>query len=145
MIDFDSLIDLKEYIKDTMQEVLENEIYEEVVKLEQEVIEDVVYGWGIPVKYVRRGYDGGIIDDSNIVIDEIRVTENGIGIDIVNNTPIKGQVEIYKNGDKFIIEDGTFSYKDISLKGIKFNVYIFNVQDGIKIDYKTGESFLENN
>ena len=33
MIDFDSLIDLKEYIKDTMQEVLENEIYEEVVKL----------------------------------------------------------------------------------------------------------------
>ena len=90
MIDFDSLIDLKEYIKDTMQEVLENEIYEEVVKLEQEVIEDVVYGWGIPVKYVRRGYDGGIIDDSNIVIDEIRVAENGVGIDIVNNTPIKG-------------------------------------------------------
>lgn len=28
-------------------------------------------------------------------------------------------------------------------KGIKFNIYIYNVQPGIKIDYKTGDSELE--
>lgn len=28
-------------------------------------------------------------------------------------------------------------------KGIQFNVYIYNVQEGISIDYKTGESSLE--
>lgn len=28
-------------------------------------------------------------------------------------------------------------------KGIKFNVYIYNVQDGINIDYKTGDSALK--
>ena len=27
-------------------------------------------------------------------------------------------------------------------KGIKFNVYIYNVQDGIEIDYKNGDSHL---
>ena len=27
-------------------------------------------------------------------------------------------------------------------KGIKFNVFIYNIQDGIKIDYKTGDSSL---
>ena len=27
--------------------------------------------------------------------------------------------------------------------GVKFNIYIYNVQPGIEIDYKTGESKLE--
>lgn len=29
-------------------------------------------------------------------------------------------------------------------KGVKFNVFVYNVQDGIQIDYKTGDSSLEN-
>ena len=28
-------------------------------------------------------------------------------------------------------------------KGIKFNVFIYNVQEGIEIDYKTGDSKLK--
>ena len=28
-------------------------------------------------------------------------------------------------------------------KGIKFNVFIYNVQEGIEIDYKTGKSKLK--
>ena len=28
-------------------------------------------------------------------------------------------------------------------KGIKFNIYIYNVQEGINIDYKTGDSSLK--
>ena len=29
-------------------------------------------------------------------------------------------------------------------EGIKFNVFVYNVQDGVIIDYKTGKSKLEN-
>ena len=28
-------------------------------------------------------------------------------------------------------------------QGVKFNVFVYNVQDGIEIDYKTGESQLK--
>ena len=35
-----------------------------------------------------------------------------------------------------------FSIEDEG-KGVKFNVYIYNVQDGIEIDYKTGQSKLK--
>lgn len=35
-----------------------------------------------------------------------------------------------------------YSVED-SGKGIKFNVYIYNVQDGIEINYKTGDSKLK--
>ncbi len=59
-----------------------------------------------------------------------------------NNTPIKGQVEIYKNGDKFIVEDETFSYESISLKGIKFNVYAdedIKSADGNYLYYNKGD------
>ena len=29
-------------------------------------------------------------------------------------------------------------------KGIKFNVFVYNIEDGIIIDYKTGDSKLAN-
>ena len=59
-----------------------------------------------------------------------------------DNTPIKGQVEIFKNGEKFVVEDGTFSYKDISLKGIKFNIYAdedIKSADGNYLYYNKGD------
>ena len=58
------------------------------------------------------------------------------------NKPIKGQVEIYKNGEKFVIENGTFSYEDISLKGIKFNIYAgedIKTSDGNHLYYNKGD------
>ena len=39
------------------------------------------------------------------------------------NSPIKGQIEIYKKGEKFIIDNSTFKYDYISLDGIKFEIY----------------------
>ena len=30
-------------------------------------------------------------------------------------------------------------------KGISFNVFVYNVQDGIEIDYKTGDNKLKDN
>jgi len=58
------------------------------------------------------------------------------------NTPIKGQLEIYKTGEKFNVENGSFNYTDISLKGIKYNIYAeedIKSSDGNYIYYNKGD------
>lgn len=58
------------------------------------------------------------------------------------NTPIKGQVEIFKSGEKFVVEDGTFKYKDIKLNEIKFNIYAdedIKSADGNYLYYNKGD------
>ena len=39
------------------------------------------------------------------------------------NSPIKGQIEIIKKGESFVIDKGTYTYKDILLDGIIYNIY----------------------
>ena len=39
------------------------------------------------------------------------------------NTPIKGQIEIRKQGEKFVAENGTYEYQNTKLDKIKFEVY----------------------
>jgi len=59
-----------------------------------------------------------------------------------NNTPIKGQIEIYKNGETFKIENNTFKYENVPLKGIKFNVYAdedIKSSDGQHLYYNKGD------
>lgn len=42
----------------------------------------------------------------------------------VKNTPIKGQIEIYKKGELFATGDDTFNYNNrVSLEGIVYNIY----------------------
>ena len=41
------------------------------------------------------------------------------------------------------VEIEAYSIEDKGL-GVCFNVFVYNVQPGISIDYKTGESFQEN-
>ncbi len=58
------------------------------------------------------------------------------------NNPIKGQVEIFKNGEKFVAEDGTFKYEETSLKGIKYNLYAdedIKSPDGNYLYYNKGD------
>ena len=40
-----------------------------------------------------------------------------------SDKPVKGQIEINKKGENFIIKDDSFEYEEISLKGIKFEIY----------------------
>jgi len=59
-----------------------------------------------------------------------------------NNVSIKGQVEIIKNGEQFIIEDGTFKYDIIKLDDIKFNLYAdedIKSADGNYLYYNKGD------
>ena len=58
------------------------------------------------------------------------------------NTPIKGQIEIIKNGESFIIEDNTFKYDEKKLEGIKFNLYAdedIKSADGNYLYYNKGD------
>ena len=52
-----------------------------------------------------------------------KLKENEIITIYFENTPIKGQVAVYKSGELFTIENGTYSFSDIPLQGITFGIY----------------------
>jgi len=77
----------------------------------------------------------GMLDFENKVADYIKKTNNHV---LYRVTPI------YIDNNKLAsgVQMEALSIEDNG-RGIKFNVYVYNVQDGIEIDYKTGESKLE--
>ena len=73
----------------------------------------------------------------NQVADYIKKTNNHV---LYRATPIFNNDNLVASGvhlEALSIEDNG--------KGVKFNVYLYNIQDGIEIDYKTGNSRLINN
>ena len=60
----------------------------------------------------------------------------------VKNTPIKGQIEIYKKGELFAVEDETFNYNNrVTLEGIVYNIYAeedIKSSDGNHLYYEKG-------
>ncbi len=82
----------------------------------------------------RQMNTGAMLEIENKVADYIKNTNNSV---LYRVTPIY-------EGDNLLASGVTIEAKSIedNGKGIKFNIYIYNVQDGITIDYKTGESSL---
>jgi len=80
---------------------------------------------------------GTMLDFENEVADYIRKTNNHV---LYRATPIFEGDNLIASG--ILLE--ALSVEDNG-KGIKFNVYLYNIQDGIEINYKTGESRLKNN
>lgn len=82
----------------------------------------------------RQMNTGTMLEYENKVANYIKKTNNHV---LYRSTPI------YK--DKNLLATGVhieaLSVED-SGEGIKFNIFIYNVQDGIEIDYKTGNSKL---
>ncbi len=70
----------------------------------------------------------------NKVAEYIKKTHNHV---LYRSTPIYKDDNLVASG----VELEALSVEDNG-KGIKFNVYIYNVQDGIEIDYKNGDSHL---
>ncbi len=66
--------------------------------------------------------------------------KSNISYEISNIPEYNGQpyIELYNNNPKFSDED--MSLDEEYYSKLKFNVYIYNVQDGISIDYLTGKS-----
>lgn len=75
-----------------------------------------------------------MLEFENKVANYIRKTKNHV---LYRVTPI------YKGNDLLAtgVQMEAYSVED-SGKGIKFNVFVYNIQDGIEIDYSTGESRL---
>lgn len=74
----------------------------------------------------------GMLPFENMVADYVRETGNHV---MYRVTPIFEGTNLLATGvhmEAYSVEDGGF--------GVSFNVFIYNVQDGISIDYATGES-----
>lgn len=76
----------------------------------------------------------GMLDFENKVAKYIKETGNHV---LYRVTPIYENNNLLANG----IQMEALSVEDNG-KGIKFNVFVYNVQEGISIDYKTGGSKL---
>ena len=76
----------------------------------------------------------GMLEYENMVAKYIKDTKNHV---LYRATPIFEDNNLIAKG--IVLE--ALSIEDNG-KGIKFNVFIYNVQDGIEIDYLTGESRL---
>ena len=58
------------------------------------------------------------------------------------NSPIKGQLEINKDGEKFIANSGSFSYEKVTLENVVFNIYAsedIKTADGKHLYYNKGD------
>lgn len=76
----------------------------------------------------------GMLEFENQVASYVKETRNSV---LYRVTPI------FK-GDNLLASGVQMEAKSIEDKGeaLKFNVYVYNIQDGIEIDYKTGNSKL---
>lgn len=77
----------------------------------------------------------GMLEFENKVADYVKETNNHV---LYRVTPIFKENNLLASGaqmEAYSVEDNG--------KGISFNVYVYNVQEGITIDYKTGDSKLE--
>ncbi len=83
----------------------------------------------------RQTNTGVMLDYENKVAEYIKKTNNHV---LYRVTPIFEGTNLVASG----IQMEALSIEDNG-KGIKFNIYIYNVQDGIEIDYKTGDSKLK--
>ena len=83
----------------------------------------------------RQTNTGVMLDYENKVAEYIKKTNNHV---LYRVTPIFEGTNLVASG----IQMEALSIEDNG-KGIKFNIYIYNVQDEIEIDYKTGDSKLK--
>lgn len=77
----------------------------------------------------------GMLEFENKVAEYIKKTGNHV---LYRVTPVYQENNLLASGvlmEAYSVEDNG--------RGIKFNVYVYNVQDGIEIDYSNGESKLK--
>ena len=77
----------------------------------------------------------GMLPFENLVADYVKETENHV---LYQVTPLYDGENLVADGvqmEALSVEDGG--------EGVCFNVYVYNIQPGVVIDYATGESRLE--
>ena len=79
----------------------------------------------------------GMLPFENMVADYIRETNNHVAYRV---TPIYDGSDLVASG----VQMEAYSVEDDG-EGICFNIYCYNVQPGVKIDYSTGRSWADSN
>lgn len=74
----------------------------------------------------------GMLPFENLVADYVKETENHV---LYRVTPVFEGEELVARG---VVMEG----RSVEDDGVCFNVYVYNVQPGVEIDYATGESWL---
>ena len=77
----------------------------------------------------------GMLDWESMVANYIKETNNNV---LYRVTPKYENDNLLASG----VQIEAYSVQDNG-KGIKFNIFVKNIQDGIEIDYKTGDSKLK--
>ncbi len=77
----------------------------------------------------------GMLEFENKVVEYVKKTENHV---LYRVTPIYEGNNLLASG----VQMEAYSVEDKGAS-IKFNIFVYNVQDGIEIDYSTGESKLK--
>lgn len=77
----------------------------------------------------------GMLDFENEVAEYVKKTNNHV---LYRVTPIFKQAELLARG----VQIEAFSVEDRG-QGVKFNIFVYNVQDGIEINYVDGSSKLK--
>ena len=77
----------------------------------------------------------GMLDWESMVANYIKKTKNNV---LYRVTPKYENDNLLASG----VQIEAYSVQDNG-KGIKFNIFVKNIQDGIEIDYKTGDSKLK--
>lgn len=83
----------------------------------------------------RQMNTGAMLDFENMIVNYIKDTNHHV---LYRITPIFEGDNLVASG----VQMEAYSLEDKGA-GIKFNVYVYNVQDGIEIDYRTGNSKLK--
>ena len=91
---FKSMDEVKKHILSKVFDVMGEEVLDIVVEAEQEAIEDVVYGAGIPKVYGRRRTSGGLQDPS-MMFPVRQQTGDKVTMSVFNMAPYNGRSDFF--------------------------------------------------
>lgn len=91
---FKSMDEVKKHVLSKVFDAMGEEVLEIVVEAEQEAIEDVVYGAGMPSVYVRRRTSGGLQDPS-IMFPVRQQTGDKVTMSVFNMAPYNGNFDFF--------------------------------------------------
>ncbi len=83
---FSNMADLKDFLQKAIVSVMSSEVVEVAKYAEQSAIDRTVYGAGLPTFYIRRGENGGLSSQENM-IPTISKGGNKVTMTLTNVTP----------------------------------------------------------
>ena len=136
-MEYDNIDDLLNDLQDDVNEVSKDKVTKEVEEVLWEE-SNVIYSEFTPVTYLRRGDENGGYGDKDMISSNVEISDNGINIDVQNNSTTNGDKEMEYLDT--IIENGIYSWNRQPPPRPVFNRTLQRLQDEniIQIALKSG-------